>query len=241
MPTKHLKLFPWLILPARTLLFAGIQACFALGFLIAGSTDAWQASAAWWPFAVTITNLICVGSLITLFQREGKNFWHIFRFERETLKNDLLTAFVILLFSAPIAMLPNILAARWLFGDQQIALALFIRPLPEWAKYASLVIFPTTIALGELPTYYGYIMPRLESQTQRKWLSILLPAFFLAAQHIALPLVFTLPYLIWRLVMFIPFAVYLGILLHWRPRLLPYLVIMHALMDLSTAALLFTV
>jgi len=37
--------------------------------------------------------------------------------------------------------------------------------------------------------------------------------------------------------MFFPLALMLGILLRWRPRLLPYLVIIHGLMDLGTAAI----
>ena len=33
--------------------------------------------------------------------------------------------------------------------------------------------------------------------------------------------------------MFIPLALFVGLLLRWRPKLLPYLVVVHGLMDLA--------
>jgi hypothetical protein len=39
--------------------------------------------------------------------------------------------------------------------------ALFYRPLPAWALYPGLVVFPLTIVFAELPTYFAYLMPRL--------------------------------------------------------------------------------
>lgn len=168
--------WPWLMLPLRTVLFAAFQALFALGFLLAGSAAAWNASANWWPFAVTAANVVCIALLIRLYHREDKHYWGLFRFQRETVKSDLLALLGILIISEPIAFLPNLLAANWLFGNQQTALDLFIRPLPAWAAYASLVIFLVTIALAELPTYFAYVMPRLAERTGRPWLAVLLAA-----------------------------------------------------------------
>ena len=230
--------WPWFMLPARTMLFAAFQALFALGFLLAGSAAAWNTSANWWPFGVTLANLVCVALLIRLYRCEGKRYWDLFHFQRATVKTDLLVILGVLIISGPIAMLPNLLTAQWLFGDQQTALDMFIRPLPAWAAYTSLIIFPVTIALAELPTYFAYVMPRLAERTGRPWLAVLLAAFFLSAQHIALPLLPNGRFILWRLVMFFPFALMLGVVLRWRPRLLPYLVIVHGLMDLATAAML---
>lgn len=39
--------------------------------------------------------------------------------------------------------------------------------------------------------------------------------------------------------MFLPFALAVGFLLRWRPRLLPYLAIVHILMDFSLAPYFF--
>lgn len=48
-------------------------------------------------------------------------------------------------------------------------------------------------------------------------------------------------YRAWRGLMFIPFAFGTGILLYWRPRLLPYVAFIHFLMDLSFGAMLLSV
>jgi len=39
---RYPSLWPWLLLPARTLLFATWQALFALGFLLSGSSEDWE-------------------------------------------------------------------------------------------------------------------------------------------------------------------------------------------------------
>lgn len=57
----------------------------------------------------------------------------------------------------------------------------------------------------------------------------------------AMPLLFDVRFIAWRWLMFLPFAFMVGILLHWRPRLLPYLVIVHILIDTATAAALLSV
>ena len=54
----------------------------------------------------------------------------------------------------------------------------------------------------------------------------------------AVRLLFDLRFILWRGLMFIPFAFFAGIVLHWRPRLLPYMAMVHVLMDLSFAMML---
>ena len=231
---------PWAMLPSRLALFTAFQALFALGYFLAGSARAWDASAAWWPFTVSFSNLVCVGLLITLFRSEGKSYWAIFRISRENVKKDLLTLVWLLVITVPVAMLPNFLLASWLFGDSTSAMSLFIRHLPMWAAVVGFLFFPITQGLAELATYFLYVEPRLEEQLKSRWVAVGLSALALGLQHVSVPLVFNPRYLAWRGAMFIPFAILLGIVLRWRPRLLPYLAIIHILMDMGTAAMLFT-
>lgn len=229
----------WLMLISRLGLFITTQALFALGFLLAGSATAWEAAANWWPFAVTITNLICAFLMIHLFSQEGKRFWDIFRIQKEFIKKDLLALLGITILMGPIAFLPNIWLGSLLFNDPQQSLDLLVRPLPMWAVVASILLFPITQGLAEIPTYFAYVMPRFKQQGMPAWLAVSLPSLFLGIQHCAVPLLFDLPFFTWRLLMYIPFAFQVGIVLHWRPRLLPYLAFIHILMDLSFAAMLF--
>lgn len=48
-----------------------------------------------------------------------------------------------------------------------------------------------------------------------------------------LPLILDSRFMLWRLGMFLPFALFIGLVLKLRPTLLPYYLIMHALLDIS--------
>jgi hypothetical protein len=223
-------LAPWLMLVARPVLFAFFQLLIAGGLALTDSPAAWDESAAWWPFSVLFANFVTVALLILLFRREGGRYLDITRFSRNTLWNDLGIVILLLVLVAPISTLPNIWLAKLLYGSSEVAFSLFFRPLPFWAKLVSFLM-PVTIAFAELPTYFGYVMPRLEKQLGNGWLAWMLASFFLAFQHIAVPLIFDWRFMLWRLGMFIPFALFVGLVLKLRPRLFPYLMIGHALMD----------
>ncbi len=65
-------------------------------------------------------------------------------------------------------------------------------------------------------------------------------SLFLGLQHATLPLILDGRFVLWRALMYLPFAFYIGAILKLRPRLLPFLVIGHALIDLATVAVYFT-
>lgn len=228
---------PWFMLFSRLLLFASIQAIFALAFYLAGSSNTWETSANWWPVVVVITNLMCVGLLVQIFQSKGKRYWDIFRFDRQHIKGDLLALLGITVLAAPVSVLPNIILGGWLFGDSNATLDLFVRPLPLWAVYAIIILFPLSQGMAEIATYFGYIMPSFKENGMRPWLAITLPALMLGFQHIAVPLLFDVRFILWRGLMYIPFAFLTGMVMHWRPRMLPYFAIVHVLMNMSFATM----
>ena len=47
------------------------------------------------------------------------------------------------------------------------------------------------------------------------------------------PFYFNSGFMLWRLGMFVPFAFFTGLVLKFRPALLPYFVIVHALLDVT--------
>jgi hypothetical protein len=230
--------WPLVMMVSRFVLFALWQVVIAGVYALQGDPAAWESSIAWWPVTATLTNLVSLWLLSRLARWEGFRWRDVIRFERSTLKRDLLTYLGLSLISLPVAILPNIAAGTLLFGDAQQALNKMLLPLPVWAAIVALVAFPITIALAELPTYYAYVMPRLQVLSGRKWIAIVLPAFWLAAQHCTLPLIFDSRFILWRFAMFLPFALLIGIVVHWRPRLLPYVMIGHGLLDLQMAVMI---
>src|SRR6185436_5529413 len=118
----------------------------------------------------------------------GKRFLDLFKFSRATWKKDLLWFVAASVVAMPIVAAPREPLATAVFGNAMIATNMLFRPLPAWAFVMSF-LFPLTIAFAELPTYFSYCMPRLEVQLRNGWIAWLIASFFLAAQHMFLPLI----------------------------------------------------
>jgi hypothetical protein len=221
------------MLVSRFALFALWQAVIAGVYALQGDPAAWESSIAWWPLTATAANVIGLWLLARLARHEHFRWRDVIRFDRRTLKPDLLTYLGLTLISLPVAFLPNLVVGSLLFGDAAQASNLMIRALPAWAAVVTLVTFPITNALAELPTYYAYAMPRLQALSRRGWLALALAAFWHAAQHCTLPLLFDARFIVWRLAMFLPFALLVAVVVRWRPRLLPYMLAGHVLLDLQ--------
>ena len=229
------KSSPWLMLAARAVLFFLFQLVIAIILTISGTPNAFAASSKWWPVSVFLTNVICAVLLDRLYKREGLRFWDIFRINKATVKSDLISLLLLFPVIGALGFFPNLLLGKWLFGDSLIALGMYIQPLPLLGTLAAVILFPITQGLAELPTYFGYVMPRLESQTSRSWLAVGLAGFFLSIQHAFAPLILDYRFISWRALMFLPFAIATGMILRWRPRLMPYMALIHILMDFSLA------
>jgi hypothetical protein len=230
--------WPVAMVVGRTVMFGLWQGLFALILALQGNAAPWEASIAWWPITAILTNIVCLVLLYRLTRREGIGLRAVFGLEPHRIGREILICLGLVVASAPVTLLGSVGAGLWLFGDSQQPLDMFLRPLPVWAAALSLVLFPVTIALAELPTYYGYAMPRLAALSGRRWLAVGVTAFFLSAQHCALPLIFDTRFLAWRFAMFLPSAIVLALIISWRPRQLPYLMVIHGLMDLQIAWML---
>ena len=212
---------PWLMLLSRSALFA-----------VFGNVDGWGESARWWVFVAILANLVSITLLVCAFRAEGKRYLDALRFSRQTVKTDLLWFLGSAVIGLPITAAPMGNLALALFGNTTTPVTMMFRPLPAWALVIGL-LFPLTIAFAELPTYFGYVMPRLAAQLKNGWVAWLLASLFLAAQHVFLPFIPDGRFVLWRLGMYLPFALFAGLVLKLRPQLLPYLAIIHALMDIS--------
>jgi hypothetical protein len=225
--------WPVLMLFSRLALFALCQAAIAGILFLVGRQNAWDESAGWWPVAATTTNVLGIILLIFLTKKEGMRLTDLYKVEKHNIGRELLIVIGLFILAAPILYLPNVLAGTWLYGDMNKVFTLFFRPLPLGVVILLLALFPVTIALVELPTYYGYIMPRLAALTGKNGLAVLVAALFHALQHCALPLIFDGRFMMWRLLMFIPFGLLAAFCLNRRPRLLPYMMVIHGLLDLQ--------
>jgi hypothetical protein len=224
-----------LLLMSRTLLFIGAQVVVALILTANGEDNAWRESAYWWPVSAITASVVSLFLLYWLQRRDGRALWSLYKPNRRYVAQDILTALGTSAIGGVLVSLPNTWFSQLFFGDTTTANAMMFRPLPLAAALAALVLFPLAVGLSELPTYLGVAMPRLRVLSGKWWVAVLIAGFWLAAQHMALPLIFDGRFLLWRLMMFLPFALYTAGLIAWRPRLLPYFVIIHVLLDITTA------
>ena len=229
--TPRRSSLPWLMLFSRLVLFAVVQALIAVVLLLLGTSEAWSESARWWVFSAIVTNVVSILLLVRLFRVEGKRYLDILQFHRKTLWTDLAISIGVFILAAPIGTIPGNALAEILFGASDVPIAMMFRPLPLWAIFIGF-LFPVTIAFSELPIYFAYAMPRLEQRLGNAWLALALASLFLSLQHLTLPLILDWRFMVWRALMFLPFGLYLGLVLRVRPRLLPYLMISHFLIDL---------
>lgn len=232
-PKAKASSYSWLMLISRSVLFILFQALIALVLFATGTKFVWNESARYWTFIAIFANIASLYLLIRVFNAEGKRFWDILRFSRETWKTDLLWFVGFSIIGMPIAAVVKDPLAVAIFGDTITPTYMLFQPIPTWAFVLSF-IFPLTIWFSELPTYFGYCMPRLETQFKNGWVAWLIASLFLAAQHMFLPTILNGGYFLWRFGMFLPFALFTGLTLKLRPSLLPYFVIVHALMDTTT-------
>ena len=224
----------------RGILFAVFQAVIALLFLAMGKKGPWHLSEGYWVITGLLTNFVTFFVLVRLFRSEGIRYFDNFRFVKAGWWKDLLIFLGLMVVSFPLTSLPNTFLAKELLGSVEVSGELFFRPLPLWVIILGFV-WAIGQGLVELPTYFAYAMPRLEKQLKNGWSAWALASFFLAFQHVTFPLIFDWNFILWRLGMFLLFAFFTGLCIKLRPRLFPYMMIGHTLMDVVIVVMLFGV
>ena len=228
-PIKSSNTTILLLLVSRLVLFMAFQTTIAI---IANS---WKASETYWLLTATLTNIISIAFLILLFRKEGGKFLHLFRFSRVHLKKDLLIFLGIIIISVPIVFAPGYFLSLLIWNDVNVPTEMMFGPIENWLVYVLLIAFPVTIVFAELATYFGFIMPKLKKQVKTKWLAIILPVLFLSIQHCTLPFIPDLNFIVYRALVFLPFATLIGVSLYYRPSLFIYFAIFHGILDFGTA------
>ncbi|MCC7241181.1 MAG: hypothetical protein IT180_04595 [Acidobacteria bacterium] len=226
-----------MVLASRLALFAIFQVLIAGALAVAGVPAPWHSSAGWWPIAATLTNVVSLAILWSSTRTAGAPLRAVFGWSGGVAQDDLPLLAGILLLTGPVALIPNLVLANVLFGHSDAALAMLVQPIPTWAAMIGLIAFPVTVALAELPACYGFVLPRLQEAWSDRWTALYVVVAGHAAQHVTLPLIFDVPFIAWRLLMFLPLAFLLGVAIQRRRPVLPYLMVAHGLLDAGAAYL----
>lgn len=225
-----------LALISRTIFFA-LSAMFIMGILfLSGHDNPVEGYTKWWMLQAALANLLSFYFLKSLLKKEGLTYRTFIFANLKSSKNTLLSALLFLIVGFIFGYIGTVGGSLLIFGGAPPET--MFQGLPLWAAITSLVMFPLSVALTELPTYLGYAFTRLESKLRNKWAGIFIVSFWLAFQHTVLPLVFEWDFFLWRFISFLPLAIVLGYIYSRTRRLLP-LMIAHFVMDLQMAVLIF--
>jgi len=218
----------YFLLASRLLLFVVFQAIIAL------AVNSWEASQKYWLLTATLTNIVSITFLYILFKRDGVSFFKIFSFNRAGLKKDLIIFAGLVVLSVPVVIAPGYLLSITLWGDPDVPATMMFGPIEKWLIYILLIAFPLTITFAELATYFVYVMPKLKKTLKVRWFAIMLPVLFLSVQHCTLPFIPDLNFILYRGLVFLPFAILIGVSIYYRPTLFIYLAILHGILDFGT-------
>ncbi|MFB6319088.1 hypothetical protein [Saccharicrinis sp. FJH54] len=223
----------YMLLVSRLVMFFLFQSIIAL-FI-----NSWGSSEKYWLLTATLTNIVSILLLIKLFKRDGENYFKIFTLPKKTIKKDVPVFLILALVSIPVAMMPGYLLSTLIWGNADVPTHMMFGPINKWLVYSLMFAFPLTITFAELATYFVYIMPRLVQRLNKKWLAVLLPVLFLSFQHCTLPFIPNMDFMLYRALVFLPFALLIGVSIYYRPSLFIYFAILHGLMDFGTAYMFF--
>jgi hypothetical protein len=231
----------WGMLALRSALSFALLLALAAVLEAMGRGDAVSASAAWWLWFVTVTNIVCIVLMARLGRSEGVRLRDIYFASRSTWKGDVLWALGAIAVTAVIAQPPGSLLAQALWGDAARPNPMLFQALPLLAVYPLFVLMPTFHAFAELPTYWGYVAPRLRASGMGRWAVIGIVGCVLSVQHMFFSFQLDWRYDLWLAVKFLPFALWTGFIVDRRPTALPYLMGAHLLLDASLPLLVLMV
>ncbi|WP_394236337.1 type II CAAX prenyl endopeptidase Rce1 family protein [Niallia oryzisoli] len=221
----------------RTVLFLIAGLLFVGVLTLKGSDTPFQEAEKWWPFQVILANLVTYFIMKALLKKEGRSYKSLFLAPVDKNRKTVREYVVLFLAAVVGGAVPLYLFSYLLLGAIPPPDTHF-QALPVVLAAIALILFPLSNAMVETPTYIGYALPRLQQATGRIYIPILIAGFFLALQHIFLPIVLDADYMLWRLVSFIPLAVILGVFFTKTKRLMP-IVVIHFLIDLQLVSQMF--
>ena len=223
---------PLLMVFARFVLAYLAQGFVAVLYALQSHPHPWLAAAPWWTVTGTLVDLGSVGLLVWLTRREGIQLKDLVGLENDNSRRDLLRAFLLAVLFFVVGLAGGIVSSIALYGSAPPPR--IMGPLPLWAALYSVFVWPLIWATAEQMTYNGYAAPRLQALTGRTWIAILITCIGYGLQHIALPGMPSISFMVYRfLPAFLIGLVMVPLYLRWRG-LLPFM-IAHWLLDtLST-------
>jgi hypothetical protein len=213
--------WPLVVVFARLFLALIVQGLIGL-LSFRSAPSPYLAAGKWWSVYGNLIDLGCFFLVTCQASKEGVRFRDLIDFDSHHLGRDILRGLLYILWVLPLAMIGILGFGMLLYGTPQAPSA--YSPLPVWATIYGLVVFPVLWALMEQCTYQGYALPRLETALKHTGPAVLIVVFGWGIQHIALPLMSDMRFMLYRFLSFLPLAVVMILVYLRTRRLIPFVV-----------------
>lgn len=223
---------PLLMVFARLVLAFLMQAVVAALYTWRAHPDPWLAAAPWFTVTGTLVDLGSLALLTRLTRREGIRLVDLLGLEPRQIPRDLLRAAGIALVFLVVGIACGAASSILLYGSSPPPR--IMGPLPLWAALYSLLVWPVIWGAVEQMTYNGYAAPRLQALTGKTWLAVLITCIGYGLQHIALPALPDVRFMLYRFLPAFGIGVVMILLYLRSRRLLPFIVA-HWLVDALSA------
>jgi membrane protease YdiL (CAAX protease family) len=226
--TSFLQVFTVLI--SRTVLLVLAYFFTAWLFLLFRISVAYEYARVWWPLMLIIVNIIVLALLFISVKREGLTLASLIRFEKSKFRKDVISSLWIIPTSIVLAVVGTFIFGLAIYQTKIPSDMTSLSILPTWALIISLIVHPLVNAFVEEMTYNGYVFPRFQGFLHSSWLTVILVTFFFSLQHIAIPLIFDIKFMLWRFLSFVPLLLF-WVLIYKKMCRLTSLIIVHWFMD----------
>ena len=225
---------PLLLVTSRTVLAVVAQAIVAFIYVLRRNPSPWQAATPWWSIYGTLVDIGCLALMIRFTHSEGIGLRDLVGRIRLRWGRDVFIGIGCFLLVFPFFMAGASLGSKLIYGSSQPNLypgLLAGRGLPLWAIVYSLSAWWIVWSPTEQMTYQAYALPRILALSGRKWIAVLVVAFWWTLQHSFFPLILDWHYMAWRFLAFLP-GVIVFTLVYLLTRRLPPLIVAHWPMDI---------
>lgn len=208
------------LLSVRCCLFIGATAALTLSFSLSELTR-------WWSILASVLNLLTIGILLLFCRRQKISYKQLIGYKSGQTKWTQLVAVVCVMLAVGLA---GMYAAGYVcYGEFPYMAADMVQPIPLVLAIVNLLVLPLTTTLAEDGLYLGVGVNRLN----KKWLAIVIPAFFYAVQHCFIPFMCDANYLLYRFLSFLPLTLLICYWYYKTRNPLPFMV-GHFMLNIAT-------
>ncbi len=218
------KVGPFVLPLFRSALFIVVGWFFAMV-----TNQSLEQASRWWPIICMVCNIITIALLVVVCRYEGSTYRRLIGYKKGQGNPKYMVMVSVMMLALGVT---GTYGFGYLFYGYAPVPA--VQPLPVWLAYITIILFPVTNVLAELPLYLGYSLNRIEKVTGNTRLSIVYVTVFYALQHSFIPLLADWKYILFSFVSVLPLVVMIT-LLYGKNRKLASLMVGHAVLDGAVA------